>query len=125
MVDDDTADADAQPELTLDLLSEVGGSVRMDELPELRGAASADAAGGTRAAVYSTRRAMLSRFLGENNIAKPVVTPAEVQLVDGLIAKHDALNCDAETAASAILEAYTRELLARRGDPACQLRKKV
>ena len=103
MVDDDTADADAQPELTLDLLSEVGGSVRMDELPELRGAASADAA----------------------DIAKPVATPAEVQLVDGLIAKHDALNCDAETAASAILEAYTRELLARRGDPACQLRKKV
>ena len=128
----DTAEADAPGTsgaasgLSLELLSEIGGAVELPESPssfELE--ASAGAAAGARALVSTDRRALLGRWMGANNIAKPVATPAEVQLVDSLIVKHDALNRDPSAAAHDILEAYTRELLARRGDSACQLRKKA
>lgn len=115
-------------DMSLDFLSEIGGNVSIADPPPSPPAAD-DAGGvgpaGARAAVSSRGHAMLMRFLGSNNMAKPVSTAAEKQLVDELIAKHDALNRDPVMASQDILRDYTLELLKRCNDPACQLRKKV
>lgn len=113
-------------DMSLDFLSEIGGNVSIADPPPSPPAAD-DSVGpaGARAAVSSRGHAMLMRFLGSNNMAKPVSTAAEKQLVDELIAKHDALNRDPVMASQDILRDYTLELLKRCNDPACQLRKKV
>jgi hypothetical protein len=135
-VEDGTAEDDngagaAAPELSLEYLEGFGGRVSLDApLAVALAAGAADvfgsaAAGGARAAVSTRPQELLKRHLGSANLAKPVNQPAEVQLVEQLVAKHDALCRDADTAANDILRDYTVELLQRSNDPACQLRKKV